>query len=117
MHIILGEENIKDVGDKYLVLELDSFRTKEHADPVTAYCLIENVPINELLEAERYRDLHHRMMKNYREANWKFCEDALEHLRGRWNGEMDSFYDEIATRVHKQKNQSPDPAWDPSIQI
>jgi hypothetical protein len=117
MHIILGEQNAREVSDKYVVLELDTFRTVDQGGLVSAFCLIENIPIQELPEVDRYRDLHQQLIKNYRAANWKFCEDALEHLRGRWNGEVDSFYSTLSQRIRKQK-QVKDPAqWDPAIPV
>ena len=117
MHIILGEKNIREVSDKYVVLEMDVFRTSDQQELTSAFCLIENVPIHELSEVDRYRDLHQQLIKNYRAANWKFCEDALEHLQGRWNGEVDSFYSVISQRIQQHK-QSPDPKhWDPAISV
>jgi hypothetical protein len=116
MHIILGEQNVREVSDKYVVLELDAFRTDKD-ELISAFCLIENVPIHELSEVDRYRDLHQQLIKNYRAANWKFCEDALEHLRGRWNGEVDSFYTVLASRVQEQKKHNDSTHWNPAIPI
>ena len=117
MHIILGEQNVKEVGDKYVVLELDTFRTVDQGELVSAFCLIENVPIQELPEVDRYRDLHQQLIKNYRSANWKFCEDALEHLQGRWNGEVDSFYSMLSQRIQEQKRCADSSQWDPAIPV
>jgi len=117
MHIILGEQNVKEVSDKYVVLELDTFQTTDQDTPISAFCLIENVPINELAQVDQYRDMHQQMIKNYRLANWKFCEDALEHLRGRWNGEVDSFYDVISKRIQQQQQSADSGQWDPAIRV
>ena len=117
MHIILGEQIAQAVSEKYVVLELDSFQTAEQDAPISAFCVIENVPIDELVQVERYRDLHQQLIKNYRAANWKFCEDALEHLRGRWNGEVDSFYEVINQRIQKQKQSADSSQWNPAIKV
>ena len=117
MHIILGEQNVREVSDKYVVLELDTFRAADKDELISAFCLIENVPIHELSEVDRYRDLHQQLIKNYRAANWKFCEDALEHLRGRWNGEVDSFYTVLASRVQEQKHHNDSKHWDHAISV
>ena len=117
MHIILGEQNVQQVGDKYVVLELDMFRTADQEQLISAFCLIENVPIQELPQVEHYRDLHKQLIKNYRAANWKFCEDALEHLQGRWNGEVDSFYSALSQRIQEQKHCKDPDQWDPAIQV
>jgi hypothetical protein len=57
------------------------------------------------------------LIKNYRAANWKFCEDALEHLQGRWNGEVDSFYSMLSQRIQKQKQVKRPAQWDPAIPV
>jgi len=117
MHIILGEQNAQAASDKYVVLELDNFQPADRDGCISAFCVIENVPIDELAQVDRYRDLHQQMIKNYRAANWKFCEDALEHLRGRWNGEVDSFYDVIALRIQQQQQSADSSGWDPAIRV
>ena len=117
MHIILGEQNVREVTDKYVVLELDAFRIMDKQELISAFCLIENVPIQELSEVDRYRGLHQQLIKNYRLANWKFCEDALEHLKGRWNGEVDSFYSEMSQRIQAQKQHHDAAHWDPVIPV
>jgi hypothetical protein len=109
MHIILGEQNAQAVGHKYVVLELDTFQPADQDAPMSAFCVIENVPINELAQVDQYRNLHQQLIKNYRAANWKFCEDALEHLIGKWNKELDSFYEDLAQRIKKlQESGVPD---------
>lgn len=115
MHIILGEQHAAAVADRYVVLELDTFQPGSQHDPVSAFCVIENVPIHELSEVVTYRDLHQQLIKNYRAANWSFCEDALEHLQGRWNGEIDSFYEIMSGRVQSQKQEPCGSAWDAVI--
>jgi hypothetical protein len=118
MHIILGDQITKEITDKYIVLELDHFQITDRDQAVSAYCLIENVPIAELPQADQFRDLHANLIRNYRLGNWKFCEDALQHLQGRWNGEVDSFYHELGTRITNLRNQQPDhSSWNPAIKI
>ena len=118
MHIILGDQITKEITDKYIVLELDRFQITGRDHAVSAYCLVENVPIAELPQAEEFRDLHANLVRNYRLGNWKFCEDALEHLEGRWNGEVDSFYHELSLRITNLRDQQlDDTSWDPAIKI
>jgi adenylate cyclase len=112
MNIILGEENVKDVGDRYIVLELDTMRFSGSNEAVTAYCLVEQVPLEEMFVVTNFRELHTNLMKNYRLRNWKFCEDALEHLRGKWRGELDSFYNTLAARVAAYQANDPGADWD-----
>lgn len=111
MNIILGHENVKDIQDRYIVLELDTFRIKDHS-PTTAYCLIENPPVNELLTLGAWVDLHNNLLKNYKKRDWKFCLQALEHLKDKWNGELNSFYSEIESRIQGYQQQEPATDWD-----
>ena len=111
MNIILGRENIEQAQEKYTVLELDTLIINGAADPVTAYCLIEQVPIDQIAGIDQFRDLHQNLMANYRKRNWKYCEDAIEHLMGQWGGELDSFYIELNQRIQKYKQHDPGPDW------
>ena len=117
MHIILGDQITEELADKYIVLELDSFRISGRDSTVSAFCLVENVPLTELPQADQFRDLHAQMIKNYRLGNWGFCQDAIEHLMGRWNGEMDTFYQDLLARLDNVANQDPAQYWDPAIKI
>jgi len=115
MNIILGRENVEQAQEKYTVLELDTLIINGAADPVTAYCLIEQVPIDQIAGIDQFRDLHNNLMKNYRSQNWKFCEDAIEHLQGQWGGELDSFYTEMSQRISQLKTRVLDVDWNGSI--
>jgi hypothetical protein len=111
MNIILGHENAEQARDKYTVLELDTLIIDGADDPVTAYCLVEQVPIDQIAGLDQFRDLHNNLMINYRKRNWKYCEDAIEHLQGKWGGELDSFYRELYQRIQQHKTETPDPNW------
>ena len=111
MNIILGRENVEQAQEKYTVLELDTLLINGAADPVTAYCLIEQIPIDQISNIDQFRDLHNNLMKNYRLQNWKYCEDAIEHLRGKWGGELDSFYTEMSQRISQLRQQVLDDDW------
>jgi hypothetical protein len=111
MNIVLGKENVEELRDKHVVLELDSFYLQGADDPVTAYGIVEKVPIEQISSADQFCDLHNNMMKNYRLQNWKYVEDALEHLVGKWCGEYDTFYNELSRRVTSLKSQELDSEW------
>jgi hypothetical protein len=111
------EDSINDkVREKYTLLELDTFRFADSNTTSIAYCLVENTPITEMFTIEQFLELHKNLMKNYRLQNWKFCEDALEHLTGKWNGELDTFYNEVNRRIQLYKVNDPGPEWDGVIQ-
>jgi len=51
-------------------------------------------------------------MNNYRKQNWSFCEQAIDYLRGKCKGEMDSFYDVLELRVREYKKDNDVSKWD-----
>ena len=110
MNIIFGD-SVKLLGDKYTVLELDTFFVTESQQTITTYCVVEKIPLQELPTAERWSRAHHDMLREYRAKNWNFVLNALEELRGRWAGEVDSFYDIMKQRCNEYQLNDPGPEW------
>ena len=111
MNIIFGD-NVADLArKKYTVLELDTFLFEHKDITATAYAVVEQVPLLEIANLERFTDLHMNLMQEYRKRNWKYCEDAVEHLRGKWSGDLDTFYTELHDRVQTLKTQSLPDDW------
>lgn len=105
MKVIFGKEVATAVDNRMTVLELDTFFQAGLENPVTAYAVLENtsIPIMEIAHIEKSVELHNTMMLEYRQQNWTYCEQALEHLTGKWGGEIDSFYNELSERIAKLK--------------
>lgn len=109
MKIVLAtEHDIKPVKDKYLVLELDTFRIKENIVP--SWCIIDagDIPLSEMTQLDHYKTQHENLIKNYKKGNLNFVEQMLEHLKGKFGGTVDSFYTELYSRTKQPKS---DP-WD-----
>jgi len=115
MHIILGVDQISQLEGKYTLLEVDKIQFDPESNAVQAYCVLENIPVDEIPKLEEFSQLHAKLMENYCKRDWNFCEQALEHLQGRWGGQVDSFYTEIANRIAKYKEQDLGNDWDPVI--
>lgn len=114
--IFATHEEADGLADKYTMLELDTLRFQDGV-PRTAWCVIgiDDVTLQDMPVIDQFRDLHNRMMANYKKRNWKYCQDALEHLQGRWKGELDTFYQDLAKRVLGYVQQDPGESWDPVI--
>lgn len=110
MNIILGESSLSQLGDKYTVLKLDKV-TMGSSAPIQAYCVIDVIPLDELPKTEKLKALHTSLMDEYYKRNWSFCEDAVSHLTGAWNGAMDSFYSNLLSRITTYKHTEPDTGW------
>jgi hypothetical protein len=116
MHIIFGQEQARELAQKYTVLELDSFKIANTDEIFPAYCVIENVGVMELPNLDRMRNLHAELIVNYQRQNWEFCQQALEHLIGKWGGELDTFYDDLRNRVDRFVKNPPAQDWTAVIQ-
>jgi hypothetical protein len=115
MNIILGRPSEPEITEKYILLELDSFRLTEGGEQVPSFCVLENFAVNEMLQMQQYIDLHANLMNEYRKQNWSFCEQAIEHLMGRWQNQLDSFYTTLLERVNQLRDRQLDESWDGAI--
>lgn len=113
MHIILGEPDAVYLEDRYTLLPLDQFRLQSK-DIAQSYCVLDkdNVAFDQINRLDELANLHRNLMENYYKKNWNYCEQALEHLKGAWKGTVDTFYDEIESRVTKYKEEDPGDDWD-----
>jgi len=99
MYIITGDENIDKLKEKYIVLELDTIQVDDTNIPT--YCVLDSNKVNfeNLQSIKNSKDLHANLIKNYKKGDLKFCANAIKHLRGKFNGELDSFYDVLSERL------------------
>jgi len=112
MNIIFGDqEEIQQLRERFVVLELDTFRTCGGAKH-TVYALVENIPLEQFQLLETYKQVHQDLMQAYRDRNWEYCINALNGLHGKWNGELDTFYHDLARRVSGYQAQDPGADWD-----
>ena len=107
MKVIFGKDSAELADERLTVLELDTFFQVGLEEPITAYAVMDtsNVGIHQFPTLQSFRDLHNQMLDEYRKQNFKYCEDALEHLTGKWGGELDSFYEEFGKRIQTLKDQ------------
>jgi hypothetical protein len=112
---IIFEDQIQEVATRYTVLELDTFYYPAVGFSKKSYCVVDNLPIDELRTLEHYKTIHEDLLKYYRQRYWTYCEHAIEGLLGKWNGELDSFYLDLLERVKKYKETPPDETWDGTI--
>jgi len=115
MHIIFDNEQLPELQQKYTVLELDTMRIGPGGVIRKAYCVIENIPIMEMAQAENFKELHANLISNYGKRDWNYCEQAIEHLMGKWGGELDTFYIALKTRIDQLRTLNLDDSWSPII--
>lgn len=114
MNIIFGNA-VNLVSHNYTKLELDTIQLSSTGESITAYGVIESIPMAEFPRVESNARNHAMLMKQYRMQNWGYCEQAINALMGAWNGELDSFYSNLMTRIEKFKESPPPADWDGRI--
>lgn len=112
MQIIFGD-HVHLVKERFTVLELDTFQPTNGADAVTAWCVLENMPVEEIEITSHLVKLHQDLIEQFGKQNWNFCLAAIAKLRTRWGGEVDSFYNDLETRIQQLQHNPPDTAWTP----
>lgn len=115
MHIIFGQQQAEELSQKYTVLELDTFQLGENGPTVVAYCTVETIPLEELARLDHNKMQHDHLLINYRGRAWQDCLIALDQLKGKWRGELDSFYTDLRTRVESYIKNPPPSDWSPVI--
>lgn len=111
MNIIFGLDSVKPLEERYTVLELDTFNLLPTNEVITAYCLVETIPLEEMPAIESLKQQHQNLMAEYKKQNWRYCEDAIAHLTGKWGGEVNSFYAELYQRIQTLKQENLPENW------
>lgn len=112
MHIIF-EQSRHLIPESFTVLELDTFRVPaKDNEQFTAYCVVEKVPLEEFPILDNLKKIHQDLVEQYKKQNWDFCTAAIEKLMGKFNGEVDSFYQNLATRIEQLRSNPPTDDWD-----
>ena len=99
MNIIFGRENAEKLREKYTVLDLEKLVVE--GKEVEVFCLIpaEKIALPDLPQLEQWIKLHEDFLKGYHKKEYNYCRQCIEHLMGKFGGEIDSFYEEILKRI------------------
>jgi hypothetical protein len=99
MEIIFGRENAEMLREKYTVLDLETI--EQDGQSLEIFCLIpaDKISIADLPTLAQWTKLHEDFLAGYHKKEYKYCKECIEHLRGKFGGELDTFYDEILRRI------------------
>ena len=99
MNIIFGRENAEKLREKYTVLDLEKLVVE--GKDVEVFCLIpaEKIALPDLPQLEQWINLHNDFLKGYHKKEYNYCRQCIEHLMGKFGGEVDTFYEEILKRI------------------
>jgi len=116
VNIIIGIENIAPkLKENHTVLPLDTFLIDQQNNTTTAYCVVENIPIDELPRVEHNRKLHTDLLEFYAQRRWQDCYILLDELTGCWGKEVDSFYTNLRARITALENVTLPENWTPFL--
>ena len=105
MDIIFGRENAEKLREKYTVLDLETVEKDGHS--IEVFCLIpaDKISIGDLPQLDQWVKLHHEFLDGYHTQQWNYCRQCIEHLMGKFGGEVDSFYSIILERIEAEENK------------
>ena len=106
MNIIFSREAAQELAKKFIVLELETFKVDNKL--LETFCVVsaDQIPLAEIPTLEASKKLHDQLIKNLNEKNYNFCLNAIEHLKGKFGGELDSFYHTIEERANNEITSS-----------
>lgn len=111
MNIIFGKEQAELLSNTHTVLELDTFQFGIDGPIIPAYCVIETIHFKDMPTLVETRTKHQELITAYQTRQWQTALELLNTLIGAWNGEIDSFYQEINNRVQNFQSNEPDSSW------
>jgi hypothetical protein len=100
MNIIWGNHELASIEDKYTVLELDTFLL-ETEDTITAYCVLSEIPAPTLINLDHYKQMHDKLLENYRDKQFEFVAQMAEQLEIRFGEDMREYYQVMKTRAEE----------------
>ena len=108
MNIIFGRENAERLREKYTVLDLETLIVE--GKEIEVFCLIpaEKIALPDLPQLEQWTKLHNDFLHGYETKQYNYCRQCIEHLTGKFGGEVDTFYEEILKRINEADPQKAD---------
>jgi len=102
MQIIFGRENAEALRDKYTILDLETVEKDGHN--IEVFCLIpaDKLTLSDLPQLEHWVKLHNDFLHGYHTQQYNYCRQCIEHLMGKFGGEVDTFYEEILRRIDEE---------------
>ena len=102
MEIVYGRENADMIRERHLVLDLETVDV--NGTPIDLYCVIPTDKLNfkEIQDLPMWTKLHQDFIQGYIEKQYPYCLQCIEHLMGKFGGEVDSFYEIIKDRIENE---------------
>ena len=98
MQVIFSRAAAEQLTDSYTILELETFEVE--GQMLEAFCVVtaDKMNLAHMPTLDNDKQLHARLIEHLKKKDYKICLEIITHLRGKFGGELDSFYDEIEKR-------------------
>ena len=108
MQIIFGRENAEKLRERYTVLDLET--VEKEGTSLEVFCLIpgDKIGLADLPQLDSWTKLHNDFLNGYHTQQYDYCRQCIEHLIGKFGGEVDTFYEEILKRIDAADPQKTD---------
>ena len=93
-------------------LELDLIAVKGKKDAVRIFTAFYNPPESEMALWLEHKQQHQDMLALYRAQEWNKALKAVEELKGKFNGQMDHYYEHWIERIHDMAKENLPSNWD-----
>jgi len=111
--IVLGPVTAERLGDDYFTLELDCIAVKGKKEGVTIYTVFYNpTSQTELDKWKKDKEIHNEMLRYYRAQDWSKVVAFVEILKGKFDGQMDHYYELWLERIEEMKAANLPADWD-----
>lgn len=105
MDIIFDRAVAEQLRERFTVLELETFDVEGKI--LETFCVVPAEKIyTEMVELQNNIQLHDQLVQAIKNKDQKLCLDLVEVLRGKFGGELDSFYDIIGERFALEQKTS-----------
>jgi hypothetical protein len=99
MQIIWNPDLVEKIKNSQTVLELETFDVE--GKNFTAYCIVPAEKlILEIASLENNQRLHEEFIKALHNKDYVLCQDIAVFLKGKFGGELDTFYEEVLSRLN-----------------
>jgi len=100
MDLIFKKEHAELLQGRYTILELETLTVPGAPEPVTSWCVVaaEKV-IGEIDMLPLNQSMHQDLLTAINEDKTDHAKKLCNELKGKFGGELDSFYEEIEKRI------------------
>ena len=99
MNVIFNKRAAEKLNETYTLLPLPPITQTEGDKTITVEPQVvldmQTIPLQEISSLEQWTSLHKKVVENHIKKDYNFCKQAIEHLMGKFKGELDSYYTHV----------------------